>query len=44
MITQEYLKSILHYNKLTRDFTWLKAPRNGFVGDIAGSNHNKGNR
>ena len=37
-LTQEYLKSILNYNKDTGIFTW-KETRNGFVkaGDVAGS-------
>lgn len=42
MLSQEQLKSVLHYCPETGIFTWLKSARSGWVGKSAGSVMNRG--
>ena len=42
MITQEYIKSVLHYDQDTGIFTWKVNKSNMKIGSVAGNKHNSG--
>lgn len=43
MLTQEYLKSVLNYDKESGIFIWIKSPASNVkTGDIAGCKNNRG--